>query len=75
MTRRDLLYGSAAALLYSRQASAAEPAPPCKLGIATTSYMTVLRPRDTYQFLEHCHQLGAAGIQSQISGDLPKLQD
>jgi sugar phosphate isomerase/epimerase len=74
MTRRDLLYGSAAALLYSRQASAAESAPPCKLGIATTSYMTVLRPRNTYEFLEHCHQLGAAGIQSQISGDLPKLR-
>jgi ribosomal protein S3 len=36
--------------------------------------MTVLRPRDTYQFLEHCHQLGAAGIQSQISGDLPKIR-
>jgi sugar phosphate isomerase/epimerase len=74
MTRRDLLHGSAAALLYSSRALAAESAPRCKLGIATTSYMTVLRPRSTYEFLEHCHQLGAAGIQSQINGDLPKLR-
>jgi sugar phosphate isomerase/epimerase len=75
MTRRDLLYATGAALLYPRDGRPAESAaPPCKLGIATTSYMTVLRPRDTYQFLEHCHELGAAGIQSQISGDLPKLR-
>lgn len=74
MTRRDLLYGSAAAAFYLRRSSAAEAAPPCKLGIATTSYMTVLRPRDTYEFLEHCHELGAAGIQSQLTGDMAKLR-
>jgi 3-oxoisoapionate decarboxylase len=41
-----------------------------KLGIATTSYMGVWRPTDTYQFLEHCHALGAAGIQAGVHGDI-----
>jgi 3-oxoisoapionate decarboxylase len=45
-----------------------------KMGIATTSYMGVRRFRDTYEFLEHCHSLGAAGIQSAINGDLPKIR-
>ncbi len=36
--------------------------------------MTVRRYRDTYEFLEHCNTLGAAGIQAQINGDLPKLR-
>jgi 3-oxoisoapionate decarboxylase len=44
------------------------------MGIATTSYMTVRRFRDTYEFLEHCNGLGAAGIQSAINGDLPKIR-
>jgi sugar phosphate isomerase/epimerase len=45
-----------------------------KMGIATTSYMTVRKFRDTYEFLEHCHGLGAAGIQAAINGDLPKIR-
>jgi sugar phosphate isomerase/epimerase len=45
-----------------------------KTGIATTSYMGVWRPKDSYQFLEHCHSLGAAGIQAPLNGDLPKLR-
>jgi sugar phosphate isomerase/epimerase len=40
-----------------------------KLGIATTSYMTVWRPQDTLEFLAHCHDLGADGIQSAIKGE------
>lgn len=44
-----------------------------KLGIATTSYMTVLRPQDTMDFLEHCHDLGADGIQSAITGDPARI--
>jgi len=44
--------------------------PPSKLGIATTSYMGVWRPKDTYEFLEHCHALGAAGIQAGLHGDI-----
>lgn len=45
-----------------------------KIGVATTSYMTAWRPKDTYEFLEHCHSLGAAGIQAPIHGDLPKIR-
>lgn len=29
--------------------------------------MTARRPRDTYEFLEHAHELGAAGIQAALS--------
>lgn len=45
-----------------------------RLGIATTSYMTVWRPHDTMEFLGHCHDLGADGIQSAINGDPAKLR-
>ena len=45
-----------------------------KLGIATTSYLTAWRPSDTLEFLEHCHSLGAAGIQSAIHGDPAKIR-
>jgi sugar phosphate isomerase/epimerase len=41
-----------------------------KLGVASTSYLGVWRPRDTYEFLEHCHALGAAGIQAGVHGDI-----
>src|ERR1700685_2953470 len=51
-----------------------QTAPPCKLGMGTTSYMTVWRPQDTFEFLEHCHSLGAAGIQSAIHGDPIRLR-
>ncbi len=44
--------------------------PKSKLGIATTSYLGVWRPKYTYEFLEHCHALGAAGIQAGIHGDI-----
>jgi 3-oxoisoapionate decarboxylase len=44
------------------------------MGIATTSYMTAAKPKDTYAFLEHCHALGAAGIQSALNGDLAKTR-
>jgi sugar phosphate isomerase/epimerase len=44
--------------------------PHSKLGIATTSYLGVWRPKDTYEFLEHCHALGAAGIQAGVHGDI-----
>ena len=36
--------------------------------------MTFWRPKDAYEFLEHCHALGAAGIQSAINGDAAKLR-
>jgi len=41
-----------------------------RMGIASTSYMGVWKPKDTYEFLEHCHALGAAGIQAGIHGDI-----
>jgi sugar phosphate isomerase/epimerase len=45
-----------------------------KLGVATTSFMMAWKPKDTYEFLEHCHTLGAAGIQAPINGDLQKIR-
>jgi 3-oxoisoapionate decarboxylase len=45
-----------------------------KLGIATTSYMMAWKPKDTSEFLEHCHALGAGGVQCAINGDLPKIR-
>src|SRR5438067_1250680 len=45
-----------------------------KMGIASTSFMMARRPKDTYEFLEHCHDLGAAGIQAPLNGDLKKIR-
>ena len=62
MTRRSAAFLTLAAPL------ATQAAPPrSQMGIATTCYMTVRRFRDTFEFLEHCHGLGAAGIQSAIT--------
>jgi 3-oxoisoapionate decarboxylase len=44
------------------------------MGIATTSFMMAWKPKDTYEFLEHCHALGAAGIQASINGDLHNIR-
>ena len=41
-----------------------------KLAISTTSFMGVWFPKDTYEFLEHCHALGASGIQAGVHGDI-----
>src|SRR3954447_10984902 len=75
MTRRDFLHRTAAsaAALSMPGANNAQNTR-SKMGIATTSYMTVRRFRDTYEFLEHCNGLGAAGIQSSINGDVPKIR-
>jgi len=48
--------------------------PRCPLGIAATSYMGFWRPQDTIEFLNHCHALGAAGVQCNISGDPAKVR-
>ncbi len=58
MTRRSLLAAPLAALAA---------APRSKMGIATTSFMTVRRPRDTFEFLEYCDSLGAGGIQASLA--------
>lgn len=44
------------------------------MGIAWTSFMTVAKPKDTLEFLERCHALGAAGIQAPLHGDLRALR-
>src|SRR5665213_2048865 len=67
-----LATGSLILPLMAEQSTPSLPRSP--VGIATTSYMTAWRPKDTYEFLEHCHSLGAAGIQSAIHGDLPKIR-
>ena len=51
-------------------AAAGEPLR-CPLGIATTCYLTAWRPKDTLEFLTHAIELGAAGIQAQLSSADP----
>ena len=63
MTRRTFLMTAAASTVLAT--------PRSKLGIATTSYMTVRRFRDTLEFLEHCNGLGAPGIQAALSSTDP----
>jgi 3-oxoisoapionate decarboxylase len=45
------------------------------LGIATTSYINGDPIRDAYEFLEHAHRLGAAGIQAAPVGEFAKVRD
>jgi sugar phosphate isomerase/epimerase len=61
MTRRELLIGAIGA------ATPMLAVPRTGVGIATTSFMTARKPRDTYEFLEYCHALGAGGIQAELS--------
>ena len=74
MTRREFVSGAGAALAAGLARGAAQGEPPTKMGIASTSYMTTRRFRDTFEFLQHCHLEGAAGIQCAINGDLPKIR-
>ncbi len=75
MTRRQLLIGAAAAVATPTFAMP----PRTGMGIATTSFMTARKPRDTFEFLEYCHSLGAGGIQASLSSLEPaflqKLRD
>ena len=73
ITRRSFLAAAAAAAPLAAADLNGTP-PASKMGIATTSYMTVWKPRDTYEFLEHCHALGAAGVQCSLNGDLNKVR-
>ncbi len=63
-TRRTFLAASATAAFAQT--------PSTKMGVATTCYMTVRRPKDTLEFLEHCHSLGAGGIQASLSNTTPE---
>lgn len=60
MTRRNWLSAITAAALHGAPARTT-------MGVATTSYLTAWKPKDTLEFLEHCHQLGAGGIQASLS--------
>ena len=46
-----------------------------KLGVASYSYLTAWRPNDALEFLEHCHKIGAGGIQAPINGDPAVIRD
>lgn len=65
MNRRTFLAAAAAAPL-----SLAAP-PRCRMGVATTSYLSFWRPKDSYEFLEHCDALGAGGVQLPLTSDDP----
>jgi 3-oxoisoapionate decarboxylase len=81
MNRRNFVRGTSAgltagSLVFPVIAETFSDSPsPHKLGIASTSYLTAWRPNDTFEFLEHCHALGAAGIQAPIDGDLKKIRN
>jgi len=64
MNRRQFLFAAAAAAPLA----AAERT---QMGVATTCYLSFRRPRDTYEFLEHCHSNGAGGIQASLSSTDP----
>jgi len=66
VTRRQLLLGAAAV------AAPAFGVPRTGMGVASTSFMTARRPQDTYEFLEHCHSLGAGGVQASLSSVEPR---
>jgi 3-oxoisoapionate decarboxylase len=44
------------------------------IGVAATSYLPVWQTLDTYKFLEHCHQIGAAGIHAVINGEPARIR-
>lgn len=65
LTRRTFLAACSAAAGLAQTAAS-------KMGVATTCYMTVRRPKDTLEFLEHCRGLGAGGIQASLSNTSPE---
>lgn len=67
MNRRTFLAAAAAGGL-SVQAGQ----PQSKMGIAVTSYLSFGRPKDTLEFLEHAHSLGAGGIQMPLTSQAPE---
>ena len=63
MTRRSFL---------ATPALAAMAAPASRMAVASTCYLTVRKPRETLEFLDHCHALGAAGMQMGLSSTEPE---
>ena len=66
MTRRSFLLTPALAAPF------AHAAPTGKMAVASTCYLTVRRPKDTLEFLDHCHSLGAAGMQMGVASTEPE---
>lgn len=73
MNRRTFL-NSAAASATALALSGATP-PRSKMAIATTCYLSYLKPKDTFAFLEHAIEIGAAGIQAPLSSLEPAYLD
>ena len=68
LTRRDLLAAGAAALAMPSASAAAPDPQPTRIGVVIHSYMIRAarekgRFDDPIAFLEHCHKLGAGGVQ------------
>ncbi|HLK18357.1 MAG TPA: sugar phosphate isomerase/epimerase family protein [Bryobacteraceae bacterium] len=70
MTRRLFVQAIGAATAVKARADS----PKSGMGVAWTSFMTVAKPKDPLEFLIQCHELGAAGIQAPLHGDLRKLR-
>ncbi len=60
MTRRTFAASAVAASL-------AQSTPRTSMGVATTCYLTAWRPKDTLEFMDHCHGLGAGGVQASLA--------
>jgi 3-oxoisoapionate decarboxylase len=68
MTRRTFVSALAAAT-----ATHALAAPPrAKMGVASTCFMTVRRPRDFFEFMNYCDSLGAGGVQAGLANTEPE---
>lgn len=70
MTRRRFVQSIGAGVAMKALADSTKTG----MGIAWTSYMTVAKPKDALEFLARCHDLGAAGIQTPLRGDLRRLR-
>ncbi len=69
MTRRTLISRGIALAAASAVTKLGAAPPKTSVGIATTSYMTFMRYRDMLAFMDHCHELGAGGVQLQLPND------
>src|SRR4051812_1518111 len=75
MTRRTFVSTGLTMAAASHRENALFAAPPrTGMGVATTSYMTFTRYRDPVAFLDHCHDLGAGGVQMQLPSDPASLR-
>ncbi len=69
MKRRTFLATAAASTAFLSAAT-----PQYRMGVATTCYLSYLRPRDAHAFLELCAERGAGGVQSMLPADPAKFR-